>query len=373
MRIAQMIDNVHIGGAQKMQLILAEAMQQQDHVDLTLIVLETNKRKTAIPEKLEALGVNVHYFPAKKLLSFGRLRQLRRFLKEGEYDLVHAHLTYANIIGTITGRLAGIPTIASFRSIRPDSHPIRGRLEAFLLSYVTTSLMAVGHSTAAAHQHRVGKKEITAIPNSVKRFPPPSEKERRSLRQTLVGDFQRPILITVGRLIKMKGFDILLNAFATARQQHPTATLLIAGSGPDHDRLADQIKALDLNDHAHLLGPRNDIVDLLAASDIFVNASHWEGLSNALLEAMAAGLPAIATNTSDTPRVVVPGTGLLIPTNDESALTEAIITLLGDEQKRLILGRAARQHMAQAHSLENWTQQILTLWHTALNGRLEKS
>jgi glycosyltransferase involved in cell wall biosynthesis len=346
-------------------------MRERD-IQLTLISLEENSRQTAVPDTLQQLGVDVQFFPGKKLLSSGRLHHLTQFLQDGNYDLLHAHLTYANIIGTITGRLAGIPTIASFRSTQADTNPLRAGLESLLLRHVTTRLMAVGQATAAAHQHRVGHKPIAAIPNAVTLIPPLPPEKRMALRRTLVGDPQRPILIAVGRLIPQKGFSDLLRAFVTIRQQHPTAALLIAGHGPEHNNLTAQIKALGLTDHAWLLGSRNDIPDLLASSDIFVSASYWEGLSNALLEAMAAGLPVVATNNSDTPRVVVEGTGLLVPTQDETALANAIITLLDNPEQRCAFGAAAREHMARDYNLARWTEQMLALWHSALNGRLEQ-
>lgn len=163
----------------------------------------------------------------------------------------------------------------------------------------------------------------------------------------------------------------MLTAFASVRQQHPDAALLIAGTGNLHDELAAQISRLDLTNHAWLLGPRNDVPDLLAASDIFVSSSHWEGLSNALLEAMAAGLPIVATNNSDTPRVVVEGTGLLVPAKEPTQLANALRTLLDNPEQRCALGQAAREHMAEAYSLDRWAAQMLALWESALNGRKE--
>ena len=113
MRVAQIIDNVRVGGAQKMQIVLAEVMYGRD-VQSTLISLEENRQQTETPDILRQFGVETSYFPGNSLLSIGRLYQVINFLRQGQFDLIHTHLTYANIIGTIAGWITDIPVIASF-------------------------------------------------------------------------------------------------------------------------------------------------------------------------------------------------------------------------------------------------------------------
>ena len=368
MHVAQIIDNLSFGGAQKMQITLAQAVEASD-IDLTVISLRANKTYSTVPEALQSLGVKVIFYPHRGLFDPRCALHISGILRHSGCDLVHAHLTYANIIGTTAGRLAGIPAIASLRSAGIDQrfyHPVRHRLETWALRYGAKRVMAVGYSTAEAHQQRLQNKPIDVLPNAVSLGPPLSLEERNELRREVTGNPSRPLVISVGRLVEAKGYDDLLVAFNTLRQTHPQAAMVIAGKGSLHDRLQARISELNLDDHVKLLGPRGDVPHLLAASDIFVSSSHWEGLPNAVLEAMAARLPVIATRVGDVPYLVVDGTGLVVPPKTPEALASALRRLLDNPAQRQSLGQAAQRHVAREHSLETWANKLLTLYHSCL-------
>ncbi|MCP5095175.1 MAG: glycosyltransferase [Chloroflexi bacterium] len=365
MHIVQIIDTVRFGGAQKMQLTLAEAIQMHP-VQLTVISLEENVQNSHFSTQLESLGVKIHYFPAQKLLDMGRIQRIGRFLRQGAFDCVHTHLTYANIVGTLAGRLAGVPVIASFRNSSIDSQPLRAFLETILMRYSAVQRMAVGHATANAHRQRMGGKSIVAIPNAVTLIPPLVKADKDALRRELVGDAKRPLIIAVGRLMAQKGYFDLIEAFDTVRQSFPNAALVIVGRGHLHDQMMADIQTRQLSDNIILLGARTDVPQLLAASDLYVSASHWEGLSNALLEAMAAGLPVVATSVNDTPNVVVTGTGQLVPSQTPAALAEAICHYLAHPEVRKQAGVAAREHIETQFNPAAWVQQMLTLYRSVL-------
>jgi glycosyltransferase involved in cell wall biosynthesis len=315
------------------------------------------------------LGARVLYYPAEHLLDVGRLWRIYRFLRREQFDVVHAHLTYANIIGTLTGRLAGIPTIASLRNQSVDQNPIRAGLETWLLRHWADRVMAVGHATAAAHQARLRGQQIDPIPSAVPIFSPLPPPERAALRADLIGQTDRPLLISVGRLHPQKGYDDLFEAFARLHAIHPEVMLVIAGGGELQPALSNQIKARGLENAIRLLGPRNDVPRLLAASDLFVSASHWEGLPVSVLEAMAAGLPVVATEVSDVPRVVTEGTGLLVPPHQPDKLAEAMFTLLENPAQRKAFGAAAQKHIAHNHAPAVWGDKIMALYNSLTPNR----
>ncbi|MCB0208055.1 MAG: glycosyltransferase [Anaerolineae bacterium] len=368
MHVVQIIDGLHYGGAQKMQVVLAQEMRRRN-VKLTVISLRDETEGATTAQELRDLGARVAFFPGNRLFDPGRIWRMVRFLRQESFDIVHAHLTYANILGTLTGRLAGIPTIASLRNESIDSHRVRAGVEAWLLRHWANRVMAVGHATAKAHQARLHGQRIEPIPSAMSLFPPLPPAERNALRTELVGNANRPLLIAVGRLHPQKGYSDLLNAFANLHESHPDAFLVIAGGGQLYDELTNQIKTLKLEGDVRLLGPRNDVPQLLGASDIFVSASHWEGLPVSVLEAMAAGLPIVATKVSDVPKIVPAGTGLLVAAHAPDELARAIHTLLADPTRRQIFGAAAQAHIARHHAPAAWGDKIMAFYNDLLAGQ----
>jgi glycosyltransferase involved in cell wall biosynthesis len=203
---------------------------------------------------------------------------------------------------------------------------------------------------------------IEVIPNAVAAAPTISPTERAILRASIVGDQTRPVLISVGRLEQEKGYFDLLHAFATLHQTYPSAALVIVGNGRLHAELAAQLAALSLEGHAVLLGERHDVPRLLAASAIYVSSSHWEGLPVAVLEAMAAGLPIVATSVGDLPHVVVDSTGVLVPPREPRKLAMALQTLLDNPAQRQALGAAAQAYVARNYSPEVWFDRLMALY-----------
>jgi glycosyltransferase involved in cell wall biosynthesis len=265
--------------------------------------------------------------------------------------------------------LTGTPVIASLRTAGYDLRyhsAARWQLETWVLRYGAQRIMAVGYVVADVNRERLPGKHITVVPNAV--FPPPDmpPDEQLALRTELAGDSSRPILISVGRLELPKGFSDLLVAMAILRETHPRAILLIAGDGKLRAELTAQITELKLDRHVKLLGIRNDVPRLLAASDIYVNSSHWEGLPVSVLEAMAAGLPVVATNVGDTPRVVVDGTGMIVPPKQPELVASTLRSLLDDPGQMHAIGEKARLHIASHHSPEAWFNQLLTLYKDAM-------
>lgn len=368
MRVAQMIDTLYVGGAQKMMVQLSQALTERQ-LEITVISLDTVD--TPMAADLRAHHIRVVEFSAPHLLDLTRLRHLVRFLRREKFDLLHTYLTYANILGVLAGRLAGIPVITSLRSTGIDPllyHPLRHRLETWLLRFGAQSVTANGYSIAEANQQRLGSKRIVVIPNAVPVPPALSAAERAAIRTELLPEPDRLLLISVGRLSSPKGFSDLLTAFAELRRTHPAAFLVIVGDGHLRDELERQVESLELNADVLMTGARRDVPRLLAASDLFVNASHWEGLSVAILEAMAAGLPVVATRVGDTPRIVHAGIGLVVPPQQPARLAEAISTLLDEPQKLPVMGKAARDEIIHHYDPTAWVERFLSFYAAILSG-----
>ncbi|MGH9381468.1 MAG: glycosyltransferase [Thermoanaerobaculia bacterium] len=358
MRIGQLIDSLSVGGAQSLQLMFAQAVQDRD-VELTVATLYPS-RVGELAAELESLGVRVVALHGRSLLDPLRARRLVRFLRRERFNVLFTHLSSANLLGPIAGRIAGVPTIATLHAISRPTLRTRETLETWALRRATTHCVAVGSAVAEAHRDRVAPASCVVIPNPVKEIPPLPRADRLAARRELIGTKQ-VMLVSTGRLKPVKGFADLLTAFAELRRTQPEAALVIAGSGPLEGELRAQILRLGLQGHAHLIGLCRDVPRLLAAADLYVNASHQEGMPMSVLEAMAAGLPVVATGVGDVRSIVVDGSGLLVPPREPHALAAALKRLLDNREQAAAMGTVARQYVRRNHRVDRWAERLLQL------------
>jgi glycosyltransferase involved in cell wall biosynthesis len=240
------------------------------------------------------------------------------------------------------------------------------RLEDVILRNTARRIIAVGHTVAAIYQPRLGSRTIDIIPNGVPAPIELSPQARQDLRREISGDENRVIIISVGRLVLAKGYEDLIEAFANVHLQAPRAVLVIAGAGSLFEKIKSKISEQHLDDVVNCLGARSDVPQLLAASDIYASSSHWEGLPVALLEAMMAGLPIVATSVGEIPRVITPATGRSVPPH-ERCLAEALRELVSAPDKARAMGAAARARALQEYSLDTWVKRVTSLYEETLS------
>ena len=188
-----------------------------------------------------------------------------------------------------------------------------------------------------------------------------SPSEERTLRHEIGVTESTPIVSCVARLYPVKGHKYLIDAISTVVDRMPAVHFLFIGDGPLRDSLEVQINEAGLSEVVHLLGARSDVPQLLAISELHVLASLWEGLPNALLEAMAARLPVVSTDVGGCSEVVVNGkTGILVPPSNAASLANAILTLLEDNALAKQLGNAGqlrvREHFSWSQNLEGYVK-----------------
>lgn len=363
MRVAQIIDSLKTGGAQKLQVTFARAARSLE-IEICVISLNDTVDRTIACE-LKYLGVEVIEFPAGKVIDPLRVKALAAVLNSRRVNVIQTHLTSANITGCLAGWMAGIPTVATLHSAGVDRKlvPIHRRfLESAVLRTAASRVVAVGRMVAEANRKRMLGKQIDVIHNAVPPLPALSDEERRQIRKTLTGDALVPLFISVGRLSLPKAYPDLLMAFQLVHRSRPDAVLLIAGDGMLKQKLQEQIEQLGLKQNVFILGLRDDVPRLLAASDVYVSSSHWEGLPVAVLEAMSAGLPVIATAVGDLPEVVSETIGVLVPPSRPADLAQEMIGMLENPDRRRRMGDDARRHAVHYYSPDRWVSRWFQLY-----------
>ncbi len=367
MNVVQIIDDLEIGGAEK---LIVHFARQAKTVGLNLTVVSLSLAfDQVILDELEAYGARYVFFPAAHLPDLKRLVRLTRYLRRGHFDLAQCHLGYSNIVGVLAARLAGLPVIGTLHStgnLSDYPHPQILWLESQVLRFLAQRVIAVGQTVADAFRPRLVPKEIQVIVNPA---PPPvslTPEQRQVVRQEMGCEDSCPILISVGRFAPPKGYHDLVEALSLLKQTHPNFVMLMAGDGPLFDEIRHLALQKGLGEHVRFLGFRNDVPRLLAASDIFVSSSHWEGLPLAVLEAMQAGLPVVATSVGDVPYVVGQEAGIIVPPRAPERLAEALASLLDSPSRRAEMGRAAFERVRREYSSEAWIQKMMHLYQEVL-------
>lgn len=364
MRIAQMLDTLTIGGAQKMQVFLVKNLVPLG-IEVTVINLRKDPNLTLVTE-LENAGAQVVTFPFQKFLNPVSFFKLVIFLRQGKYDLLQTYLTYSNMIGPIAGLFSNTPVIASVRNAGgQDDKRTQRRMwfENFTIKYIARRITANGYSVADFVRKRLGDVEIDLILNTVAPFPPVNPDERTAIRRSIGDDSKNKIIIfSAGRLSELKGFSFLISAFREVHKKYPDTMLAIAGVGKQQEKLNEQIHQLGLEDDVRLLGLRDDVRKVLHCIDIYVNSSLWEGTPVSILEAMSAELPIVATTVGDSPYLLDNNAGMLVPPGQPAQLADAIVTLIANPEKATHLGQIAGERVLSNYNPATWRQTLLGIY-----------
>lgn len=347
-RIAFCITELDPGGA---EWALVRLIKHLDRTEWEPRVDCLGPRAPLVAE-FERLGVpvNCHNGTGPRS-SFRVYRELVRTWREWRPQIVQTSLFHANLLGRLAARRAGVPIVCSGLRVAERRNRWHGRLDR-LTNFLVDRNVCVSRGVADWAEREVGlpAAKTVVIPNGVdvERFADGVPADLTSLR---IPPGSR-ILLSIGRLDPQKGFDDLLTAFAGLATEHKTAHLLIVGEGPLRGALEAARDALGLAGRIHLPGRQDDIPGLLAASEIFVLASRWEGMPNVVLEAMAAGKPIVATTVEGIGDLLLEGeSGLLVPPESPVQLQRAIERFLSDSQ--LACGCS---HNAQATAASRFTE-----------------
>lgn len=266
---------------------------------------------------------------------------------------------HTNLLGLPLSQLAGVPIrIGTHHGYIEGSSRIMARLHGWLTnSRVPSRMVAVSAQVRdyAIKQEAALPNRLIVIENGIEplKIQTLDPARRAALRADIGVPEGGQLLLTVGRLTIQKGHTVLLDAISRLKDDETKIVFAFAGDGPQLEVLQKKAGELAVNERIRFLSVRNDINELLLAADVFVQPSLWEGLSLALLEALLAGLPVVATGVEGVIDVVEDGvSALLVPPNDPAALADAIQRLVHDAGLRAKLGAAGRERAETNYSLD---------------------
>ena len=301
----------------------------------------------------------------------GCVLRLWRYLRRTRPTILHAFNFHAGLLARLVGKgAARVPIVIYSEASTELAKPLaRIRIDAWTARWadgVYVNAEAIGR--VLARREGIPVNRIWTVPTGidVAHFAPRPVDE--SLRARLGLERGDRAVMNVGRLAAYKGQEFLIRAMPEVLRAEPRARLVLIGDGPRHGEFQGLAAALNVSERVVMAGEQQDVAPILAGADLFVLPSTEEGLPHALLEAMAMGVPSVATAVGGVPELLE-GCGALVPPADPGALARAILDLLGDRDRALAWARAGRERVCRSYSLHRMVEATDAMYRALLQER----
>ena len=357
MKVAHVVLNLDYGGLEKCVIHLVNNIKEAG-IETEIICL---KDKGSLAVEAEREGVKVTALNKPEGFKLGYVFKLADLIKKSNADIVHSHNFGPLIYASLAAKLAG----------KPCMHTRHGRKEEWVFSFIwniNDAIVSVSNDTKnhLLSNNRIDQQRMRVIYNGIdtdQYSGRMTDEQKTALREEL-GISQNSFVITnVGRLSKEKDQFTLIKAFSYLRKKEMDADLLLVGDGPVKDELVSLAKELKVEDRVRFVGFRDDIAELLAVSQIFVLSSFREGVPLSLLEAMASGVPVVATKVGGNPEVVKDGeSGILVPCGFPERIEAAIMRMYVNADQRSTMANNARDTARKFFSLKTMVDQYIATY-----------
>lgn len=364
-RLLVVIGEMEIGGSQR------QIVQLLSGIDRARWAPEVAyfRRHSFLVDRLQAAGIPVHHIPKNRRLDPFFVLRLAKLLRHGNYDLIHAFSLTAELWSLVALAAArqSVPVVASVRGLCADQPRWYWRLKRMVFdrcSGIISNSRAGAENAASRTGFPVGSIDI--VENGVCVPEILTTEDRIELRVSLGVPQGRLMGLFVGRLVGVKNVACLVDALACLPdQQRPWIAL--AGDGPLRQELECRAREKGVAGSLSFLGNRTDVGRLMQVADFLVLPSLHEGMSNAVLEAMSAGCPVIASSVGGNLELIEhESTGLLFPSNDSAALANAITNLQADVDLRTRISRKAQQHACMSHGVHQLVRNTVVVYERCL-------
>lgn len=363
-RILYVIATLDPHGAERQMVTLARRLDRERFEPMVCALT----RGGPLEQDLDQAGIETVILGKSRKLDLSVVWRLKRLIREREIDLVHTWLFTGNAYGRAAAWLAGgCKIVASERSVDRWRNVIHRSVDRFLARR-TGCILANAQAVRQflIYRERIAAEKIEVVPNGIDitRF---EGVKPAPIRAELGLSEDAPLIGCVARLAEQKGLEYLVLAAREVVERIPQAAFVIAGSGPEEEEIRDLIVELDMEGKVHLLGHRDDAPAVMAALDVFVLPSLWEGLPNVMLEAMAAGLPTVATAVDGALELILENkNGILVPPGDARSLANVIAQLVENPDLGYRLAANGQQRV-QGYTIERMVERTQAVYERLLS------
>lgn len=372
-KVVYVIDDLGLGGAQRQLAALVKTLPRER---FAVEIISLSTEKVAFEEILRKAGIPVTLISHSGKWSWSTLAGVYRKLREAKPDIVHTWLFTADLYGRLAAFLARTPHVISAMRNTIDDMPPHYRWVNRILSFVTDSITinAEAIRRGLARELGIPNRKIRTIYNGIdlSGFPPIHPNGHYLQEWDIPGNAS--VVLMIARMVPQKDHRTFLKAARRVAEKRQDVYFLLAGEGYLRGQVEIWIEEMGLRERTRLLGTRLDVWELIHQADVVALATHFEGCSNVVMEAMALGKPVVATQVGGNPELIVHGeTGWTVPVKDDEAFAEALLNLLENETEARGMGEKGRRRIAEKFSLQKTTQEIMSLYDELLSRKKKGS